>query len=245
MWDNLEKGLLIGLAVFCLIVTAVYFSVTYSDSKQTKQLAPVEGKDSYFIQEFITVEKTDFASCLTTAEPLDCLAMKSIFCKMGCIRVDEKGEPSVDYALGDEFAKCYDACAADEIAYRDQIISPDKEVMEDVVDIVDEDTAKDKNLDTLFSYNSTKCWRTYVKDTVHVCMACVGDVWEQVSMDDYYAELNADPFKTQVKPLKAKILEIKDGWVRFKRIDGDPANKNITTMAISDALCVQFSKLEK
>lgn len=196
-------------------------------------------------------DKTDFASCTKTTDFQDCLSMKRVFCKMRCIKVDESGTPSVDYALGDEFAKCYDACDEGYIAYRDMGTTPDKEVMKDIVDLVQEDPSVDSDedpsegLDNPFTYKGKKCWRAYVKDTIHICMACVGDVWEQVSMDDYYAELNADPFKTKVKPLKAEILDIKEGWVRIKRINGDPAHKDQTTFSISEVLCSQFSKVEK
>lgn len=251
-----ERLIYFGMLVVVLIAAYILWSFERSDYVRAEicpapVTCPAPDTGNSVELELANSDKTDFASCTKTTDFQDCLSMKRIFCKMGCIKVDESGTPSVDYALGDEFAKCYDACDADYIAYRDMGTTPDKEVLKDIVDIVQEDQGVDSEEDpsdglgSPFTYKGKKCWRTYVEDSINDCKVCVGDVWEQVTMDDYYAELNADPFKPQVKPLKAKILEIRGGWVRFKRIDGDPANKNRTTMTISDALCVQFSKLEK
>lgn len=254
MNDKLRKVLTVtGIIAFTMaIALIVYVFVSYDFAKATHCPAPVicpaTDTGNSVELELANSDKTDFASCTKTTDFQDCLSMKRVFCKMRCIKVDESGTPSVDYALGDDFAKCYDACDADYIAYRDMGTTPDKEVMKDIVDLVQDETPDEDNypeLNVLSTYKGKKCWYTLYGDDLDTCIVCIGDVWEQVTMDDYYAELNADPFKPQVKPLKAKILEIKDGWVRFKRIDGDPANKNRTTMAISDALCVQFSKVEK
>lgn len=257
MSDKLRKVLTItGIIAFTMaIALIVYVLVSYDFVRSTHYPAPVTcpapDTGNSVRLELDAHDKTDFASCTKTTDFQDCLSMKRVFCKMRCIKVDESGTPSVDYALGDEFAKCYDACDEGYIAYRDMSTTPDKEVMKDIVDLVLEDPVEDleedspDGLGSQFTYKGKKCWRTYVEDSINDCTVCVGDVWEQVSMDDYYAELNADPFKPQVKPLKAKILEIKKGWVKFKRVDGDPAHKDQTTMNISDILCLQFSKVEK
>lgn len=97
----------------------------------------------------------------------------------------------------------------------------------------------------VITYKGRKCYRSFVGSSPYDCLVCVGDVWKNVTSPEIYDELNADPFKPKINPLQAKILDVKDGWVKFKRIYGDPQNKNVTTFSIGETLCPNFVKMEK
>lgn len=107
------------------------------------------------------------------------------------------------------------------------------------------DVLEDVEYEKVVTYKGKKCYRSFVTDTPYDCLVCVGDVWENVTSFEIYDELNADPFKPRVRPLQVKILDVKEGWVKFKRTYGDPRNKNVTSFSIGETLCPNFQKLEK
>lgn len=116
-------------------------------------------------------------------------------------------------------------------------------IMEENIKLHDE--LEDVEYEKVITYKGRKCYRSFVTESPYDCLVCVGDVWKNVTSPELYDELNADPFKPKINPLQAKILDVKDGWVKFKRIYGDPQNKNVTTFSIGETLCPNFVKMEK
>lgn len=269
MWYNLNKGLVIGLIIFCLIVVAVYISFTYFEPKNQDHLvAPV----SCPAPEPCTLQRCtgltgiaeflgNYFLCETPDDPSWCYAQEQANCNERCQQfLTNRRETEIIPAVSEVELEVIQTCEA--VCKNQLDIFKTNRYFEkkqcewapsdtDTLWRIEQGSETIKRLSedlpyyTLFKHEGKSCYQTFVKDEIYTCMVCVGDTWEQVSADDIYSELNADPFNPQIKPLKVKILEIKEGWVRFKRIDGDPANRKKVTFSIEDVLCTQFSKVEK
>lgn len=102
----------------------------------------------------------------------------------------------------------------------------------------------DDFMDKILIYGGKECWRSFAEYSEHVYLVCVGQTW---FFHDYriYSEYNSNPFNTPVEPLKVKILEIKDGWVKVERTGGLPENRNVKSLNISKELFVYFTKVEE